>query len=976
MTAAPAWAVRPSQAPDPADGKLEHADGKKARAFVQRSMQLPLGATAQWTRFVDELGPSWTGLWDDMTGVPSRLFGKGESVPGSVADGAIALAHARSMLERHISLLAPGAKASDFVLVTNLLDRDTRFVAFVQYKEGLRVLGGQVSFRYKKDRLFLIGSEALPHVQVAPEVVRIPHRSADQFAKAWMYGRTSAPLPRNAEGPFILPLMTEGGLSGYSRVYRVRVDSREPVGSWNVYVDASTGAPVARQQMLLFADATVQINTPVRWPGGARQNFAAQGIAVQINNVAAQTDSHGVVTVPDGSASLVTTTAGPLVKLDNRAGSESTEQFLLNGGGTVTWNESSDELIDAELTALVHAHVAKDFARTLNPTLAWLDQQIPVNVNIADSCNAFSDGNSINFFKESAECSNTARLPDVVYHEFGHSLHQNSIIEGVGAFDGAHSEGLSDFLASSITGDPGMGRGFFKNNGPLRHLDPPDREHRWPEDIGGVHFTGLIFAGAMWDLRTMLIEKYGATDGAALALRLYYATLRRATDIPSTYIEVLAENDDDADLTNGTPDVCDINTAFGLHGLRAIAAEITQPSREQVNPAGHDISIQLSGLYEQCPGDTVESATIKWFDREQSEATAQEVAMQLVDAPSRLYAGTVPEIKDGTTVQYQLTFNFTDGTSKTFPENPADPHFEFYVGDTVTLYCASFDENPFEKDWTHGLSGGSTGDGADDWAWGIPISPVAANDPISAFTGDHIIGNDLGGGNFNGTYQSDKKNFARGPVIEVGQYSDVHLQYFRWLTVEDGFFDQATILVNEQVAWQNYNSNQGNSSAIHHRDREWRFHDVPVSQYTKNHVVDFQFELESDSGLEFGGWNIDDVCLVALKSSICGDGVVTGAEECDDADANSDSAVDACRTSCFYSYCGDGIRDTAEECDDGNTADGDDCNRQCEVPNQGCGCHTTNPAEALGLAVLFALMAWGTRRRLAPVHMRKPRFRR
>jgi cysteine-rich repeat protein len=320
---------------------------------------------------------------------------------------------------------------------------------------------------------------------------------------------------------------------------------------------------------------------------------------------------------------------------------------------------------------------------------------------------------------------------------------------------------------------------------------------------------------------------------------------------------------------------------------------------------------------------------------------------------SALWSSAVPSVKDGSVVEYQLVFSFTDGSTKTFPENPADAFYEFYVGEVVPLYCTNFDTDPFAEGWTHGLVFGEASDGADDWAWGTPGSPIAAGDPTTAYTGDAILGNDLGGGDFNGLYQSDKKNYARAPLIEAGQYSDIHLQYFRWLSVEDGFFDQANIVVNNKVAWQNLNSDRGNSSAIHHQDREWHFHDVALSPFVKTHQIDFQFEIESDSGLEFGGWNIDDVCVVALASSICGDGVITGAEECDDADKNDDEKVDACRTSCFAAYCGDGVLDSEEECDDGNEQDGDRCNRRCEVPNGGCGCHSTEPGDALVL--LFAL---------------------
>jgi cysteine-rich repeat protein len=58
--------------------------------------------------------------------------------------------------------------------------------------------------------------------------------------------------------------------------------------------------------------------------------------------------------------------------------------------------------------------------------------------------------------------------------------------------------------------------------------------------------------------------------------------------------------------------------------------------------------------------------------------------------------------------------------------------------------------------------------------------------------------------------------------------------------------------------------------------------------------------------------------------AICGDGIVTPNEECDDGDDpsknphNGDSAYGGCTTACTYGpYCGDGIVNGTEECDDG-----------------------------------------------------------
>ena len=96
---------------------------------------------------------------------------------------------------------------------------------------------------------------------------------------------------------------------------------------------------------------------------------------------------------------------------------------------------------------------------------------------------------------------------------------------GVGAFEGALSEGISDYLSATITDDSGLGRGFFVDapDGPLRELNPDGDEARWPEDISGQdpHETGLIIAGTLWDLRELLRDKLGDAAGTTLTDKIW-----------------------------------------------------------------------------------------------------------------------------------------------------------------------------------------------------------------------------------------------------------------------------------------------------------------------------------------------------------------------------------------------------------------------------------------------------------------------
>jgi hypothetical protein len=95
------------------------------------------------------------------------MWGGTVAAPGAIVDPASAERAARAFLAEHLVLLAPGAAPGDFVVVSNQLDGELRTVGFAQTWRGLPVIGGQLGFVFGRDRLFAIGSEAVPHLAVA-----------------------------------------------------------------------------------------------------------------------------------------------------------------------------------------------------------------------------------------------------------------------------------------------------------------------------------------------------------------------------------------------------------------------------------------------------------------------------------------------------------------------------------------------------------------------------------------------------------------------------------------------------------------------------------------------------------------------------------------------------------------------------------------------------------------------------------------
>jgi MYXO-CTERM domain-containing protein len=899
-----------------AERTVEPAAGRVRSKLAPIDWNAPRSMSAAWSKFRAQHG-QWQAVWDHDRAAPSRIFGEGIAAPGANSDAAKAESAARAILAEQLVLLAPGTALADWSLVSNVTHGDAgemRTVAFAQRHDGMAVLGGQVSFLFKKDRLLLMSSAAMPNVKVGTVARAVVDVATP--AQTWIesvYG--ARPTVLSVGDAAILPVIRPDSIE-YRTVRTVVVDLDEPRARWDVYVDAASGAPVARRQTLMFGTGTLRFDAPIRYPAAGRMAYPAQNAAITVDAGAATTDSVGVFTFAGtGTASVTATVSGSLVRVTNNGAAGISTTVAVSDGSSGTWNASAVVNDDAQVSAYVHAGLIKAYAKAeLAPQMAWLDGQIEVVANEGGSCNAYSTGDDIHFYRASTQCENTARLADVIYHEFGHSLHAHAIIQGAGAFDTHSSEGIADYLAATYTNDPGMGRGFFIGSAtPLRHIDPSTMEYRYPEDMDeDPHMSGLIVAGALWDLRKELVAQLGETAGRQKADDFLMAVLARGSEIPTAYPEILAYDDDDGNLANGTPNKCLVDRTFTPHGLvdPALAIGLATPARDAMT-----VTQRVTPPPGGCPAADVAGMTVYW--RLRGNAAFESVT---ATRSGDTFTAAIPTQADGAIVQYRVSTRLSDGTEFDYPQNPADPNYEFYVGPLVPVFCTDFETDPFAAGWTHNATGGTS-----EWVWGAPEGNSGNGDPVGATSGNNVVGIDLGIGGRDGTYEPDMAQTLVSPVIDVSGRFGVRLQYRRWLNVEDGFYDDATILVDDQQVWANF-AGMDESASTQHRDREWRFHDVDLSTQAEDGQVQVKFKLESDGGLEFGGWTIDDFCIMArgAPGGTCGDGTLGG----------------------------------DETCDDGNLVDGDGCSAACVDEgggDGGCCSSGGSPAGPIALALLAAL---------------------
>ncbi len=196
----------------------------------------------------------------------------------------------------------------------------------------------------------------------------------------------------------------------------------------------------------------------------------------------------------------------------------------------------------------------------------------------------------------------------------------------------------------------------------------------------------------------------------------------------------------------------------------------------------------------------------------------------------------------GTWLEFELSI--------TSSGDPAVFNFGVFAGPQKIIYFNDF-ESEEDAGWTHGAY-----QGVDDWQHGVPEEGTLL-DPLTAWSGERIWGNKLVG---NGKYRNRAHNYLLSPLFDCSDGKRTYLRFRRWLTVEKSRYDYAVIQVNGEEIWRNpFNQ--------HLLDNRWTECVYDISELADgNREVQISFLLETDQGLTFGGWNIDDFEILSAES--------------------------------------------------------------------------------------------------------------
>jgi len=251
----------------------------------------------------------------------------------------------------------------------------------------------------------------------------------------------------------------------------------------------------------------------------------------------------------------------------------------------------------------------KEQARGQLPGNTWLDDQLTANMNLNQTCNAFWDGNAVNFFKSGGGCRNTGEIAAIFDHEWGHGMDNNGVNPNVTS----PGEAIADMHSTMRLDDSCVGRGFFINQVCGGYGDPcvgtpatgctGVRDADWALHVSGqphginwilsncgggggpcgreVHCEGQIVSEVGWDLqfRDLRAAPFNYDENTALELttRMVFLGSQLVDDwytcnpagggcgATGGYLQFLAADDDNGDLNDGTPHMTAVRGAFERH---------------------------------------------------------------------------------------------------------------------------------------------------------------------------------------------------------------------------------------------------------------------------------------------------------------------------------------------------------------------------------------------------------------------------
>jgi len=766
---------------------------------VDHRIQQELRQSREWSNFDSQHGDWWV-EFNEQTQLPHRAMG--QAIVPSEADLPTA---ARNHLLSYL-----GDPSFPLTQKSVLEGKNGAYVHFEQRYEDLKVWFSHALVRFNNDgHIIMFGLDVYPDIKVNTT----PTISSSEIVSHAQVGLSGSIINADVAEDLGVLAMPQGTTLSYHLVYEVMVETMEEnelPGRYFTLVDAHDGKVLYRMnrvhscldhvasQMPMAVDADIEASITDN-PLDPTTVRGLPHLRVRINSTNYYTDENGHLnenlTAPVNATVFL---EGPYAKVlkDIATQVKSFNTTLQPGTNTITFGGGAGA---TEVSAYYHVNVVHDYMKSItDPGFTTLDVPMTTKVDVAGTCNANYNGSSINFFAAGGGCPAAALFRDIIYHEYGHGINYDYYDYLGGNFaNPALGEGYADMWGLMITEDPVLARGFHTS--PTTSIRRYDQEPKvYPQDLAGEsHADGEIIAGAWWDTYVNLGNDMTATASLfieshnGLAMAPSGAEGRLYRDI---LVDVLLADDDDGNISNGTPNSNAILTAFARHGITLLTNAIFYHQELDVKAPNEPIEVNASVLVETAFVPFVGDLSL--FYRTSPTSPWAETTMPLVSGNT--HTGQIPAQPKGTIVDYYIALTDIFGnTDRVVPflANAPSPNlpYQILVGYKVK-HLEDFDNNL--GDWVvdpFGTDLAITG----QWEINFPVPSYTDAGTIVQPGTDHTIGTNLGLCTVTGNAVTASTSYGandidsghttmRSPIFDLTPYSDPAIAYWRWYTNNQG----------------------------------------------------------------------------------------------------------------------------------------------------------------------------------------------
>ena len=638
LFAAPAVLAAVSKPPSPRFAAVTVLPPSAGLGTVaERPEDLPAfeAAAASWREFSAGNGGGWQVYIDRRSGVPLLVQGPGVRWMGAGAARAATVAdletRARAFVREHAGLL--GVDESELVLSGGGSGQpapDHWILLFTRRVDGLDVEDERFLMDVTAGNLTVFGADrwGAPQDPASPRISSDAAFAALAEHAGWTRGDAVVEVAPRAQlwlpaaGNALAAVRRYRGAVGAGVVlrpaWRFTVRMATEPGTWIGWVDAVTGAVLGffdDDRYARVKGGVYPVSDDQQCPDGCEQpGFPMPFADVTVGGTPGSAGSSGQFTCAPAGTTATTTLSGPYVSVQDVCGATlqsatcDNDVDLSQGPGTdctVPPGASAGDTHSAR-SSFYHLNRSMAKGRAWLPSNTWLQSQLTDNVDLYQTCNAYWNGFSVNFFQSGGGCRNTGEIAGVFVHEWGHGLDEN---DG-GGYDNP-SEAYADCVAILDTHVSCVGRGFYigqnctgygdgcLNCTGIRDMDYAQHVSGAPATPAGylaaycpsgtgpcgkeVHCESYIESEVLWDLATRDLPASGMDSATAWQLvdKLFFESRLGSGGnayncaLPSSdgcgagswFTKYRNIDDDDGNLANGTPHAAAIYAAFARHGV-------------------------------------------------------------------------------------------------------------------------------------------------------------------------------------------------------------------------------------------------------------------------------------------------------------------------------------------------------------------------------------------------------------------------